>query len=337
LGGNYVLGADIDASATASWNGGLGFTPLGGNNPGPVTNPEFSGHFDGLGHVIDGLTINRPTYHHVGLFGHVSNAAISHVGLTNASITGNTSVGGLVGRAGGLSIRNSYVMGAITGTSAIGGMVGADIFPRGSTTLEHVWTASSVTATAAATGSRTLSGIAGGLIGHNAEAIRDSYSTADVRGGNYVGGLVGSRLFGSIDKSYFAGTIGSNGATAANGTFYAPSAMGALVGNFFANGTVSGSHWNTDTAGMVGVGLIENDATVTATTTGLTTAQMRNPANWTGFNFTTTPGNGGWVLMDGVLPLLASEWSPVIHNAHQLHLAGQQLYAHRQKRQHLHR
>lgn len=326
LGGNYVLGADIDASATAGWNGGLGFTPIGGNDPGASNNPEFTGNFDGLGHVIDSLTINRPAYYNIGLFGSAFDGAIAHIGLTNASITGSTSVGGLVGRSGNLSIRNSYVSGAITGNGAVGGMVGVDIFPRGSDVLDHVWTAGSVTATSASTGAGTLSGIAGGLIGHNAKAIRYSYSTADVRGGNYVGGLVGSRLWGDIDKSYFAGTIGSNGAAGGDGTVKAPYAMGALAGSFFtADGVVSDSYWNTDTAGTVGVGRIDHDGVFNGV--GLTTAQMRNAANWAGFDFVTTPGQTGWLWTDGAMPLLASEWSSYIRNAHQLQLMALDLSA----------
>ncbi len=32
LTGNYALGRDIDATATATWNGGAGFTPIGNDN-----------------------------------------------------------------------------------------------------------------------------------------------------------------------------------------------------------------------------------------------------------------------------------------------------------------
>lgn len=328
LGGNFVLGADIDASSTAGWNGGLGFTPIGGNDPGATQNPYFTGNFDGLGHVIDSLTINRPAYYNIGLFGSAFDGVIANIGLTNASITGNTTVGGLAGRTGNLSIRNSYVSGAITGNGAVGGIVGTDIFPRGSDVLDHVWTAGSVTATAASTGTATLAGMAGGLIGHNAGEIRYSYSTADVRGGNYVGGLVGSRLFGSIDKSYFAGTIGSNGVAGSDGTVKAPYAMGALVGSLYtADGVISKSYWNTDTAGAVGAGSVYIVGTGAFNGVGLTTAQMRDATNWVGFDFVTTPSQNGWLWANGVMPLLASEWSSYIRNAHQLQLMALDLSA----------
>src|ERR1700733_7862916 len=54
LSGSYCLANDIDASATATWNGGTGFIPIGNGT-------QFSGLFDGQNHTIDRLTINRPT------------------------------------------------------------------------------------------------------------------------------------------------------------------------------------------------------------------------------------------------------------------------------------
>jgi len=73
--GNYVLGADIAAGATAGWNAGLGFAPL-----------SLTGNFDGFGHKIDGLTINKPTNDFNGLFGS-SSGTIQNLGLTNANVT----------------------------------------------------------------------------------------------------------------------------------------------------------------------------------------------------------------------------------------------------------
>src|SRR6185295_12750856 len=63
--GVYALGRDIDASATSGWNGGLGFNPVG--TYGGNASNYFNGTFDGLGHTVRGLTINRSTTG-VGLF-----------------------------------------------------------------------------------------------------------------------------------------------------------------------------------------------------------------------------------------------------------------------------
>src|SRR5690606_5319684 len=68
LNGRYTLGADIDASATAGWDSGAGFMPIGSSSN------HFTGDFDGLGHTITNLSINRPGRENVGLFGRATNA-----------------------------------------------------------------------------------------------------------------------------------------------------------------------------------------------------------------------------------------------------------------------
>ena len=89
----YALGADIDANPTASWNGGLGFAPIG-NSAAP-----FTGVFDGLGHRISGLIIHRPQQDEVGLFGHARNALLQNLQLLDGSTLGKEYVGALVGRS----------------------------------------------------------------------------------------------------------------------------------------------------------------------------------------------------------------------------------------------
>ncbi|WP_426701625.1 YDG domain-containing protein [Rhodanobacter sp. Col0626] len=320
-GRNYVLGADIDASATAGWNGGAGFMPIAQSDV-PNDQRYFSGRFDGLGHVIDRLTVNRPDSVNIGLFGAIRDTTIANIGLTNTSILGRFYVGGLAGRTGNLTVGNSYTTGAVTGISDVGGLVGADIYPRASDVLRHVYSSADVTATYAGTGNGSNSGGAGGLIATGGN-IQDSYATGTVTGGNYVGGLAAKMSYGSVSNSYFAGTVVVNGI---------PYAAGAIIGGSFGAGstnTLTNVYWNTDTvgAGISSVGYASPNETNVA---GLTTAQMRDAANWAGFTFTTTPGNSGWVLVDSdsglngsngtVLPMLASEWSSVVRNAHQLQL-----------------
>lgn len=118
LAGNYVLGANIDATptSTTTW-GTTGFTPVGN-----ATN-KFSGTFDGLGHTINGLTINLPTTNYVGLIGQTTQlAAIRNVGLTGGSVVGKNNVGELVGFNVGL-ISNSYATGTVSGVGTVGGLV----------------------------------------------------------------------------------------------------------------------------------------------------------------------------------------------------------------------
>ena len=320
LGDNYALGADINATDTSGWNVGKGFTPVG----------TFTGTFDGLGHTISGLTINRPFEATVGLFGITSpSAAISNVGLVGGRVTGSAYTGGLVGLhyglisdshssavvAGGFSvgglvgwnygvIDNSDATGAVSGSTYVGGLVGRSY--AGIITNAH--------ATGAVTG--TAIGI-GGLVGRAdiSGTVANSYATGAVSAPNsqYVGGLVGYLDATTIDTSYSIGAVSGS------------VAVGGLVGFSGNSGTVSNSYWNIDTSGRAS----------SAGGTGLTAIDMQVAANFVGFNFTTTPGAAGnnWVLVnnDGTLnnaddatgstyPMLAAEYSTNIRNAHQLQL-----------------
>ena len=53
LAAHYVLGNDIDASETLTWNDGEGFVPIGNFVDGP-----FTGSIDGAGYTISNLYEN---------------------------------------------------------------------------------------------------------------------------------------------------------------------------------------------------------------------------------------------------------------------------------------
>ena len=333
LSGYYALGSNINASSTASWRSGAGFTPIGQGSFG------FTGTFDGLGHAISDLTIDEPLGLPVGLFGVVGSSSqasvIRNVGLMNGSVSGLQYVGLLAGYIYNGTVSNSYATGSVRGSDYVGGLVG---FNAG--------TISDSYATGSVTGS-SGSYYVGGLVGFNAGTISDSYATGSVSGSDgAVGGLVGWNYKGSISDSYATGSVsstdgavgglvGSNYGTISNS--YATGSVsgtgtyvGGLVG--YNNGTVSDGFWDTTTSGQ----------TTSAGGTGLTTAQMQTTSNFTGFTFTTTPGAGGnsWVMVDvdgtlnnaggaagATFPMLASEYSTTINNAHQLQLMAMNLTA----------
>ncbi|ENU85902.1 ZmpA/ZmpB/ZmpC family metallo-endopeptidase-related protein, partial [Acinetobacter sp. CIP 102129] len=109
LSGKYVLGADIDATATSGWNNGQGFNPIGNSLNG------FTGKFDGLNHTISKLNINRPNQNDVGLFGLTNNATIQNIGLIQANIKGFWRVGALIGEANSTNTSNAFSTGQVNG------------------------------------------------------------------------------------------------------------------------------------------------------------------------------------------------------------------------------
>ncbi|WP_255193890.1 GLUG motif-containing protein [Natronobeatus ordinarius] len=224
---DYVLGADVDASATATWNGGDGFSPIGDEDE------RFAGTFDGDGHTIEGLTIDRSESFLVGLFG-VTEGTVERVGLESVSIEGDSRVGALAGyHDHDGEVRESYATGTVTGNGdRVGGLVGenyADVdqsYATGTVTGQSFWV--------------------GGLIGRNFGNVDQSYATGTVTGnGTEFGGLIGGN-FGNVDQSYATGTVTGNGTDSG----------GLIGGNFgnvdqsYATGTVTGN--GTDFGGLIG-------------------------------------------------------------------------------------
>ncbi|MBU3014728.1 filamentous hemagglutinin N-terminal domain-containing protein, partial [Poseidonibacter lekithochrous] len=190
--GNYVLGADIDARDTSTWNEiddseeYNGFDPLGDNST------QFKGNFDGLGHTISNLTINRPNEDSLGLFGRTNGATIKNIGVTNVSIIGEDYIGGLVGfNTNTSTIEKSYVSGTVDGILFIGGLVGNNSY----STIENSYANGTVS------GTNNI----GGLVGNNNNStIKNSYASGTVSGeGNSIGGLLGYNNNSEISNSYY--------------------------------------------------------------------------------------------------------------------------------------
>ena len=243
LDANYVLGSNIDATATSGWNSGAGFAPITHSQTTPDTSyyctqygecsnqtqlTPFTGTFDGLGHSISALTIYRPSTENIGLFGRAGTTAqIRNIGLIGGSVIGQGWVGALVGDASG-TISNSYATGSVTGTNSyIGGLVGA----MHSTTISNSYS----------TGNVNGGSYAGGLLGYNdVGTIKNGYATGSVSGGTSIGGLVGTNYVGSVTDSHASGSVTGNSQSVGG---LAGESSGS-VSNSYASGTVQGSNWS---------------------------------------------------------------------------------------------
>ncbi|MDY0360397.1 MAG: GLUG motif-containing protein [Desulforegulaceae bacterium] len=114
---HYIQTADINASDTTNWDNGKGWTPIGNNVN------SFSGFYDGGGHTIIGLHINRADSCQ-GLFGKAgSGAEIKNLGLINLFIYGTHYLGGLIGYNFSL-VSNCYSAGFVHGQTYVGGLIG---------------------------------------------------------------------------------------------------------------------------------------------------------------------------------------------------------------------
>lgn len=90
---------DIDLSSSHTWDNGKGWRPIGGFYyvMGLTKKVGFKGFYDGNGHKISNLMINRPDEMYQSLFGYVYEGKVTNVVIDNANVTGSENVGGLTG------------------------------------------------------------------------------------------------------------------------------------------------------------------------------------------------------------------------------------------------
>ncbi|MBN1340880.1 MAG: VCBS repeat-containing protein [Bacteroidales bacterium] len=280
---HFIQLADIDASETAGWNGGAGFSKIG---YGEWISLAFYGTYDGMYHTINGLTINQPDSNYVGMFGCLRGSArVSNLRLINTHITGYDYSGSLIGgvmlTSQDTAVINCFSGGNVTAHMGAGVLAGF----AGNAYIINCHSSGSVTTTGGSTGG--LTGIlynsaaaqqcyssadvtdsgsnSGGLVGRTDAncMIRNCFSAGQVNGYELVGGLTGKSNSGSVIMNcYSAGYV--------SGT----SGVGGFLGSL-SGGTVTGCFWDTETSGQA----------TSAAGTGLPTAAMKTESTFT---------NAGW-------------------------------------------
>ena len=285
LAGNYALADDILAASTATANGGLGFNPIGNEATASLSAANsFTGRFQGFGHTISDLTINRPGSQSTGLFASAINARIDNLVLTNAAVTGSRYVGSLVGAAQQATLITN-VQSTATAISSVdsnsggvyaGGLVGA-IGSGSGAALNRVGTTGTVSGDTN-TATAMLGGVIGQMdIGTITGVTSSAGVTATLRAGStnntnfLVGGIAGSFSGGNLTNLTASGAVAGGWHSGGLVGRFAPT-TGTLTG-----GQASGNVSSTGTAGglvgyATGTGLIQNsDATGTVFTSGAET------------------------------------------------------------------
>ncbi len=245
------------------WNGGAGWDPIS----------LYGAVFEGNGHTISNLFINRPTEDTgVGLFEGVhSEGVIRNLGLVDADSTGGSVVGTLAGYSRG-TVKLSYATGRVHAHGRyVGGLVGVQDAPG---LVSQTYAAVSVSASMVIV--RDNSGVlisgrdVGGLVGRAMGRVEASYATGSVSGRAVVGGLVGWLTGGTVEASYSRGRV--EGSQNSGG-------LVALTGSHTSNGVSRGpriidSYWDTTTSGM---------ATSVGGGVGKTTSDLQSPTQTNGY------------------------------------------------------
>lgn len=264
---HFRLRDDIDLDV-APFNEGEGWEPIGEGFHG------FNGVFDGDGHTISGLFINRPETNRVGLFarvcGRAGPALVKNVRLIDVDITGNDEVGGLVGSMleADPGVVNCGVSGRIRGGDEVGGLVGDALRSAVSDSFSdsHVTGVDDVGGLAGSFADTPIENSyssgrvvgndeVGGLVGSNLRSdIRNSYSVAGAEGNDQVGGLIGYSRDNNITHCYSAGRVSGE------------ERAGGFVGNHL-RATPRFCYWDVETSTM-------NESPIGE---GRTTAEMTYP------------------------------------------------------------
>ena len=135
----------------------------------------FSGVFDGCGHSITNLSVNRTTTN-VGFFGGINGATIKNLHVSGTVSSTKAYVGGIVGKV---------QQGSLTGCSFSGSV---------------------------STGAKGSTAYAGGLVGYagNSASQTASFSNCSNTGsvsGGVAGGIVGYAKYTTIESSYNTGSV----------------------------------------------------------------------------------------------------------------------------------
>ncbi len=115
----FVLMNDLDFTGSDydSENSDEGWEPIGNDSN------SFEGRFNGRGHIISNLYINRSD-DNVGLFGRIEGAEIKNLGIVSCAVTGNDNVGSFAGASISSNISNCYAIGNFYGDLNIGAFIG---------------------------------------------------------------------------------------------------------------------------------------------------------------------------------------------------------------------
>ncbi len=229
--------------------------PIGGYD----NQNDFLGSFDGQGHEIMDLQINRSGGNKVGLFGR-SGGSIKNISISNANVIGEHEVGIAAGVSSG-QLSDVHVHGEVSGENRAGGITGTlkGTVNRSSSYVDVEGTDNHIGglvgysdqmtridksyAIGVVTGNNKIGGVVGSMkLGSSAE---NSYTTADVSGGERVGGFVGY-LEGPLENVYAVGSVDGENMT------------GGLVGEN--DGTITDAYWDIITTGQEeGVGYGSDD------------------------------------------------------------------------------
>ena len=246
-----------------AWVTANGWLPIG------TSGTPFAGVYDGGGHNVTGLFLERTATDNCGLFGY-STGTIRNL-TVSGSVYGNRNVGGVVGYAFSGVLSNVHsAASARTTVNTPGGLVGnvgavaiSDCSASGNVIagtngaggLSGYMGAGSSIIRSHATGNVTGAVNCGGLSGSlGSGTATQCWASGDVQGTSPVGGLIGNCSSSTISQCYATGNV-SGGVNAEVGGCIGHIETGSstsFASDCYATGVVTGSGATPKVGGFVG-------------------------------------------------------------------------------------
>jgi filamentous hemagglutinin family protein len=236
---------------------------------------SFTGSFDGQGHTISNLYVDRTvgitnpyatgSGYHAGLFDAIgSGGSVRDLGIINGKFFASTGYAGSIagGVAPGGTIERSYARSTGSSNSVVSDGVGGGLVGWNEGLISQSYASVNVYGVGQSSSDWQFYASLGGLAGNNGGTIENSYATGRVQGNGVIGGLVGTN-WATIRNTYAAVELGK----AYSG--YGIRIAGQLVG-LQHSGSTQNSYYDSSIA------LPWDIATLGTLGTGLTTAQMQD-------------------------------------------------------------
>lgn len=217
---------------------------------------EFSGVFDGKGHVVEGLKVSNAA--DAGLFGVAKGAAIKNL-VVRGSVTGTDNAAGILAKAKSeaCTIENCGNEATVTVTKSSGGYAGG-ILGSTSTNVQiaRCYNRSAVTSTGSTSSSRA-GGIVGYISGNGTAKVNTCYNTGNITSDSYAAGVfAGYSLSLTVSSCYNTGKISGKNLSY-TGAFTTGSSDTAENSFYLAGSIPTGAKTNGATAISDGAGLLD--------------------------------------------------------------------------------
>jgi hypothetical protein len=241
--------APIDASPTAGWECGYGWSPVG------TEETPFTGGYDGGGNVITSLTIKKPGLRCSGLFGNIRGKAsfVKNVSLSGAAVVGFEYVGTVAGKADSslmASCRSSGAQcfaddAASSRAVELGCIVGSSF----ATTISDCFSSGKITADSAGL-------LVGGLIGGSQnDKITNCVAACEISTAKFqvrVGGLIGEATDCAISRCTTRCAIVINEDWAHSGGLIGDAMFSCDIRNCSASGGIVNNGSGNEAGGLIG-------------------------------------------------------------------------------------